>query len=129
MGKREMDTMKSCPLRVIGVVAAMLVGFLVIAGCATSTITKTSSGLLYEDAVKKSLLLEPNMSRDAVKALLGPPSSTEANTYGQNLGTPWQGILWRYVFVNQDGSYYSGKLEIVFHQVSPGEWAVNNWNW
>jgi hypothetical protein len=109
------------------------------------------SGLRLSEAREKSVKIQPGMSQDAVRELLGSPDETSAGTYGQNQNTghpwqvlnittgssnnveatggntahPWQGVTWTYRW-EQGGSVW--KLSIVF-QHDEASWDVNSWNW
>jgi len=109
------------------------------------------SGLRLSEAREKSVKLQPGMSQDAVRELLGAPDETSAGTYGQNTGHPWQvlnitttaggsnnvetstgntghtwqGVAWTYRW-EQGGLVW--RLSIVF-QHDETSWDVNSWNW
>lgn len=89
---------------------------------------QSRSGLRLSDASERALKLEPGMSQDAVRKLLGAPDETSSATYGAAVGAPWQGVAWTYKW--QWGSYVPTvrRLEILF-QHDYTSWDVNSWKW
>jgi hypothetical protein len=87
---------------------------------------QNASGILLSDAHEKSKKLMPEMTQEQVRALLGEPDETSAQTFGSSTTQPWNGVVWKYRW-DRPGDY-SLFLIIVFEKWNDA-WVVNMWRW
>jgi hypothetical protein len=89
------------------------------------------SGLLLDDAHKKSRELLPGMSQAKVKELLGEPDDVSAMPVGGQTAHPWNAVIWRYVWKTSPyrGSVPSVTTFITVFEKSDEGWIVNSFLW
>jgi hypothetical protein len=111
----------------------ILLSLFVLSGCAsyntptvrTEDLKINNSHLTLTQGRSLSTQLSMGQSQDKVRQLLGPPDETSSQTMGQNIGKPWQGLVWSYRW---GGSLNPTRLSITFADFQ-GQWLVNNWDW
>jgi hypothetical protein len=84
----------------------------------------TTSSLTFQEAQAASLKLEPGLTKDDVVKILGTPTNTELRAMAEATATPWQALVWNFVWNDGAGNR---TLSIIFGEHEG--WHVKSWTW
>ncbi len=85
-----------------------------------------AAGQTIGQAREESASLKTGMSSDEVKIIFGAPDFTAANTFGQSIGHPWNGIVWTY---HWEFWIAPKRFVVNFETDASGALRVNSWDW
>lgn len=81
--------------------------------------------LTYAEANRLTPLVKVGMRQEQIERMFGRPDRAAKQIYGRATGTPWEGLVWEWVFADVSPA----KVLTVTFQRTEGGWIVHHGSW